>query len=134
MKLTMLTNCGDIWYNNAPNCTISCLNFQNFSKTPPPAFSQASPSMLGRFAPSARTSPSMSPHQRMHIRYHTDIIYRHFFFSTSSPGSNDYSNSSFYHSLCWILLEYKFSIVCSRNFIYRFYSKFYNLIIDPSVL
>ena len=32
---------------------------------------QATPSMLGRFEPSARASPSMSPHQRMHIRYHT---------------------------------------------------------------
>ena len=32
---------------------------------------RATPSMLGRFAPSARALPSMSPHQRMHIRYHT---------------------------------------------------------------
>ena len=48
------------------------------SPDPSPAFSRgfaldarATPSMLGRFEPSARASPSMSPHQRMHIRYHT---------------------------------------------------------------
>ena len=46
------------------------MNFQNFSgegltepppQTPSPAQSQASPSILGRFAPSVRAAPSIHP-------------------------------------------------------------------------
>ena len=60
----------DFRFNYTPKCMVSSMNFQNFSgeeltepppQTPPRAQSQASPSILGRFASSVRAAPSSHP-------------------------------------------------------------------------
>ena len=60
----------DFRFNYTPKCMVSSMNFQNFSgegltepppQTPPRAQSQASPSILGRFASSVRAAPSIHP-------------------------------------------------------------------------
>ena len=73
MKLTLLTNCADIWCNNAPNCTISCLNFFKFSGEGLTDARALRALGLG-FALNVSTPKNAYP-----------ISYRHFFFSTSSP-------------------------------------------------
>ena len=60
----------DFRSNYTPKCMVSSMNFQKISgegltepppQTPPRAQSQASPSILGRFASSVRAAPSIHP-------------------------------------------------------------------------
>ena len=60
----------DFRFNYTPKCMVSSLNFQNLSgegltepppQSPSPAQSQASPSILGHFAPSVPAAPSIRP-------------------------------------------------------------------------